>query len=115
MIAANLRVGFSTGVEGVIESLVRPTVTVETQTLYAYLHGCRNAKLTTGFRGEPEPCVWVPAKGARDPMKSKISATAPKILAAEIAALSEATTADLKNRWRALYGTEWPPASAATC
>jgi hypothetical protein len=42
-------------------------------------------------------------------MKSKISATTPKILADEIAALSEATPADLKSRWRALYGTEPPP------
>lgn len=42
-------------------------------------------------------------------MKRKISATAPTILADEISSLSEATTADLKNRWRALYGTESPP------
>ena len=42
-------------------------------------------------------------------MKSKISATAPKILADEIVTLSEAATADLKNRWRVLYGTESPP------
>ncbi len=42
-------------------------------------------------------------------MKRKISATDPATLAREIAALSEATPADLKGRWRTLYGTEPPP------
>jgi Protein of unknown function (DUF2924) len=41
-------------------------------------------------------------------MKSKISVKDPAALAREIAALSEATPADLKCRWRALYGTEPP-------
>ena len=39
-------------------------------------------------------------------MKHKISATPS--LAPKIAALTEATTTDLKDRWRALYGTEPP-------
>jgi Protein of unknown function (DUF2924) len=42
-------------------------------------------------------------------MKRKISATDPATLAREIAALRGATAADLKSRWRALYGTESPP------
>lgn len=42
-------------------------------------------------------------------MKRKNSATEPATLADEIAALREATAADLKSRWRALYGTEPPP------
>lgn len=45
-------------------------------------------------------------------MKSKISATDPKTPVDEIGALSEATTADLKNRWRLLYGTEPPTRSS---
>jgi Protein of unknown function (DUF2924) len=40
-------------------------------------------------------------------MKRKI-AVSSSTLAREIEALHEATTADLKNRWRALYGTEPP-------
>jgi hypothetical protein len=43
------------------------------------------------------------------PMKRKILATDPKTLADEISALSEATAADLKLRWRTLYSTEPPP------
>jgi Protein of unknown function (DUF2924) len=39
-------------------------------------------------------------------MKSKIFVSNPAALAREIAALAEATTADLKSRWRALYGSE---------
>ncbi len=42
-------------------------------------------------------------------MKSKISASDPAALGREIAALPDATAADLKRRWRALYGTEPPP------
>ena len=42
-------------------------------------------------------------------MKHKISATDPATLAHEIAALSEATPADLKLRWRELYATKPPP------
>jgi len=42
-------------------------------------------------------------------MKSKISVGARATLASEIAALAEATPADLKSRWRVLYGTEPPP------
>jgi hypothetical protein len=42
-------------------------------------------------------------------MKSKVSATDPGALACEIVALSKTTPADLKSRWRALYGTEPPP------
>jgi hypothetical protein len=42
-------------------------------------------------------------------MKSKISVHDRATLASEIAALAEATLADLKSRWRVLYGTE-PPA-----
>ena len=40
-------------------------------------------------------------------MKHKISSTT-SVLAHEIAALRQATRADLKERWRALYGTEPP-------
>lgn len=40
-------------------------------------------------------------------MKHKISVTLAS-LGREIAALSEATSANLKDRWRALYGTEPP-------
>jgi hypothetical protein len=42
-------------------------------------------------------------------MKSKISLGDRTSLASEIAALAEATTADLKSRWRVLYGVEAPP------
>lgn len=42
-------------------------------------------------------------------MKRKVSATDPKTLADEIAALSKKTAADLRSRWRALYGAEPPP------
>ena len=42
-------------------------------------------------------------------MKSKISIHYRATLASEIAALAEATLADLKSRWRVLYGTEPPP------
>jgi len=42
-------------------------------------------------------------------MKRKISATDPAGLVHEIATLHSATPADLKSRWRALYGTEPPP------
>ena len=41
-------------------------------------------------------------------MKSKISVHDRATLASEIAALAEATPADLKSRWRALYSTEPP-------
>ena len=40
-------------------------------------------------------------------MKRKISAT-PSALVREIGVLPEASTTDLKGRWRALYGTEPP-------
>src|ERR1700733_15035048 len=40
-------------------------------------------------------------------MKRKISVT-PTALVSEIATLLEATPANLKERWRALYGTEPP-------
>ena len=39
-------------------------------------------------------------------MKSKISVGDRATLASEIATLAEATPADLKSRWRVLYGTE---------
>ena len=42
-------------------------------------------------------------------MKSKISVHDRATLASEIAALADATPADLKSRWRVLYGTEPPP------
>jgi len=42
-------------------------------------------------------------------MKSKISEGNRATLASEIATLAEATLADLKRRWRELYGTEPPP------
>ena len=42
-------------------------------------------------------------------MKSKISVSDRATLASEIATLAEATPADLKSRWRVLYGTEPPP------
>jgi Protein of unknown function (DUF2924) len=42
-------------------------------------------------------------------MKRKISTTDPETPAREIAALSVATIADLKSRWRTLYGTGPPP------
>ena len=42
-------------------------------------------------------------------MKSKISVHDRETLARGIAALTEATLADLKSRWRVLYGTEPPP------
>ena len=42
-------------------------------------------------------------------MKRKILATDSASLVGEIAALHVATPADLKSRWRALYGTEPPP------
>jgi hypothetical protein len=41
-------------------------------------------------------------------MKSKISVGDRSTLANEIATLAEATPADLKRRWRVLYGTEPP-------
>ena len=41
-------------------------------------------------------------------MKSKISVHYRATLASEIAALAEATSADLKIRWRVLYSTEPP-------
>jgi hypothetical protein len=41
-------------------------------------------------------------------MKSKISVHYRATLASEIAALAEATSADLKSRWRVLYSTEPP-------
>ena len=44
-------------------------------------------------------------------MKSKISVHDRTTLTTEIAALAEATLADLKSRWRVLYGTEPPPRS----
>jgi hypothetical protein len=42
-------------------------------------------------------------------MKSKISVSDRATLATEIASLAEAILADLKSRWRVLYGTEPPP------
>ena len=42
-------------------------------------------------------------------MKSKISVHDRETLARGIAALTEATLADLKSRWREVYGTEPPP------
>jgi hypothetical protein len=42
-------------------------------------------------------------------MKSKISLSDRAGLTSEIAALAEATTAELKRRWRVLYGAEPPP------
>ena len=42
-------------------------------------------------------------------MKSRISLTDRANLATDIAALAEATTANLKSRWRLLYGTAPPP------
>ena len=42
-------------------------------------------------------------------MKSKISLSDRANLASEIAALAEATTAELKRRWRVLYDAEPPP------
>jgi hypothetical protein len=42
-------------------------------------------------------------------MKSQISPSDRASLASEIAALAEAPTADLKSRWRVLYGAEPPP------
>ena len=42
-------------------------------------------------------------------MKSKIPVHDRATLASEIAALAEATLADLKSRWRVLYDTEPPP------
>jgi hypothetical protein len=42
-------------------------------------------------------------------MKSKISTRDHASLPSEIAALAEATTTDLKSRWRLLYGAEPPP------
>jgi Protein of unknown function (DUF2924)/Recombinase len=42
-------------------------------------------------------------------MKSKISVGDRATLASEIATLTEATPADLKSRWRVLYGAEPPP------
>ena len=42
-------------------------------------------------------------------MKSKISEGNRATLASEIATLTEATPADLKSRWRVLYGAEPPP------
>jgi hypothetical protein len=42
-------------------------------------------------------------------MKSKISVHDRETLASGIAALTEATVADLRRRWREVYGTEPPP------
>ena len=42
-------------------------------------------------------------------MKGKISVRDGATLASEIATLTETTPADLKSRWRVLYGTEPPP------
>jgi hypothetical protein len=42
-------------------------------------------------------------------MKSKISVHDRETLASGIAALTEATVADLRSRWREVYGTEPPP------
>ena len=53
-------------------------------------------------------CVTAREKGGQ-PMKRKISTTDPAGLVREIAALQAVTPADLKSRWRALYGTELPP------
>jgi Protein of unknown function (DUF2924) len=53
--------------------------------------------------------VWLSAQEGGQPMKSKISAGHRATLASGIATLAEATPADLKSRWRALYGTEPPP------
>ena len=51
-------------------------------------------------------CVTARAEGGQH-MKRKISVT-PSALAGEIEALQDATSADLKHRWRALYGAEPP-------
>lgn len=51
-------------------------------------------------------CVTARAEGGQH-MKHKISVTL-SALACQIAALPEATSANLKERWRALYGTEPP-------
>lgn len=42
-------------------------------------------------------------------MKSKCALSDRASLASEIAALAQATAADLKRRWRVLYGAEPPP------
>ena len=52
--------------------------------------------------------MCVTAREGGQPMKRKISTTDPAGLVREIAALHAATPADLKSRWRALYGTEPP-------
>ena len=62
----------------------------------------------TGFVSEPEQCVWLPALEGGQHMKRKISASG-SALVREIEQLQEATSANLKERWRALYGTEPPP------
>jgi DUF2924 family protein len=47
--------------------------------------------------------------GGRTVHEKKNSVHDRATLASEIAALAEATPADLKSRWRVLYGTEPPP------
>lgn len=51
-------------------------------------------------------CVTARAGGGQH-MKHKVSSTT-SALAHEIAALRQATPADLKQRWRSLYGNEPP-------
>src|SRR6266702_3094855 len=53
-------------------------------------------------------CVAVRA-GGWTAHKGKISVGDRATLASEIATLPDATPADLKSRWRVLYGTEPPP------
>jgi len=62
--------------------------------------------ILTGFGGQPEQMCVTAREGGR-PIKHKVSSTT-SALAHEIAALEQATSANLKERWRVLYRAEPP-------
>jgi hypothetical protein len=57
-------------------------------------------------KGKQSHVCGCPLQEGGQLMKSQISVHDRATLASEIAALAEATLADLKRRWRVLYGTE---------
>lgn len=66
----------------------------------------------TGFRGEPEQCVYLPAEEAVWSMPHRDSQTETEQISSEIARLFELKVSALKDRWRAVYGNEPPPRSS---
>jgi len=62
----------------------------------------------TGFGGEPERFVVTARGGERAPHETQSIFNYFRQVAHEIAALRQATPADLRKRWRALYCTEPP-------